>query len=102
MKIITAILLLSFTLLVTPAAVNAADEFGANFTSDAPTALQDTEADYTTEAISKIEPAAGDNLFQLEGQQVESLEGEAPVGAPQTEELLDVPADGVIPGRIQP
>lgn len=54
---------LACAVLLAIAPARAADEFGVNFTADAPAALEDRGIDYSADDISKIEPAAGEDVF---------------------------------------
>ena len=81
---------LACAVLLAIAPARAADEFGVNFTADAPAALEDRGIDYSADAISKIEPAAGEAVFISPGEESGNV-------APGSE-ILVPPEQPLVPG----
>ncbi len=74
------------------------DEFGENFTAQAPAALQeDAGADYSGEALNEIAPAAGEAVWIPPEEEKEKL----PAAIPDIEGLLG-PDFPLVPGMDMP
>lgn len=88
-------------LMIGASPVSAADDFGTNFTAQTPAALQDTAQDFSADEMSRIEPAAGQDLFALEGVDIsDTPEASAQdIAEDHLQDLLDSP---VRPGTISP
>ncbi len=72
-----------------PAASFAADDgFGGYFTAAEPEALSDNGDDFLAEALGSIEPAAGESVFILPGEEPVAAEGDR----------LTVPETPLVPG----